>query len=45
VDVVGIDVSEEMVEKLRAKDGGEAIKVVMGDFGDVAVDDAFPSST
>lgn len=42
VDVVGIDVSEEMVEKLRAKDGGEAIKVVMGDFGDVAVDDAFP---
>lgn len=42
VDVVGIDASEEMVEKLRAKDGGEAIEVVMGNFGDVAVDDTFP---
>lgn len=42
VEVVGIDSSEEMVERLRAKDGGEAIKVVMGDFGDVNVDDTFP---
>lgn len=42
VEVVGIDASEEMVEKLRAKDGGEAIEVVMGNFGDVAVDDTFP---
>lgn len=42
VDVVGIDTSEEMVAMLRAKDGGEAIEVVMGDFGDVAVNDTFP---
>lgn len=42
VDVVGIDSSEEMVAKLRAKDGGEAIEVVMGDFGDVGIDAMFP---
>ena len=42
VEVVGIDSSEEMVEKLRAKDGGDAIKVVMGNFGDVDIDDTFP---
>lgn len=42
VEVVGIDASEEMVEKLRAKDGGEAIEVVMGNFGDVSVEGTFP---
>lgn len=42
VDVSGIDISEEMVAKLRAKPGGEAIPVTMGDFADVAVDDSFP---
>jgi SAM-dependent methyltransferase len=42
VEVSGIDISEEMVAKLRAKPGGEAIPVTMGDFADVAVDDAFP---
>lgn len=42
VDIVGIDVSEEMVARMRAKSGGEAIRVQMGDFGDVDVDDEFP---
>lgn len=42
VDVSGIDISEEMVELLRAKSGGEAIDVTMGDFGQVPVDDTFP---
>lgn len=42
VEVVGVDVSEEMVAKLRAKPGGEAIDVVMGDFADVPVEGEFP---
>jgi SAM-dependent methyltransferase len=42
VEVAGIDVSEEMVARLRAKPGGEAIRVTMGDFADVDVDDTFP---
>lgn len=42
VDVVGIDASDAMVSRMRAKPGGEAIPVIMGDFGDVAVDDRFP---
>lgn len=42
VEIVGIDASEEMVSQMRAKPGGEAIPVVMGDFGDVEVDDEFP---
>lgn len=42
VAVSGIDVSEEMVAKLRSKAGGEAIPVTMGDFADVDVDDTFP---
>lgn len=42
VEVAGIDISEEMVAKLRAKPGGEAIPVSIGDFADVAVDDVFP---
>lgn len=42
VEISGIDISEEMVAKLRAKPGGEAIPVTMGDFADVAVDDSFP---
>jgi SAM-dependent methyltransferase len=40
--VAGIDVSEEMVSKLRAKPGGGVIPVEMGDFADVDVDGAFP---
>jgi SAM-dependent methyltransferase len=42
VEVVGIDASEEMVAHLRAKPGGDAIPVTMGDLGDVGVDGAFP---
>ncbi len=42
VEVTGVDISEEMVALLRAKAGGEAIDVVMGDFADVPVDGRFP---
>jgi SAM-dependent methyltransferase len=42
VAVAGIDASEEMVARMRAKPGGEAIPVVIGDFGDVGIDDQFP---
>lgn len=35
--VDGIDISAPMVERLRAKPGGEAISVTMGDFADVPV--------
>ncbi|MDQ4029538.1 MAG: class I SAM-dependent methyltransferase, partial [Actinomycetota bacterium] len=37
VQVHGIDVSEAMVERLRAKPGGDRIPVTIGDFADVAV--------
>lgn len=40
--VHGIDASEAMVAKLRAKPGGDAIGVTIGDFADVAVDGSFP---
>lgn len=42
VEVHGIDVSERMVEKLRAKAGGEDIPVTMGDFADVPVYGTYP---
>jgi SAM-dependent methyltransferase len=38
VEVHGIDASEAMVARLRAKPGGERIPVTMGDFADVGVD-------
>jgi hypothetical protein len=41
VEVHGIDASERMVERLRAKPGGEAIPVAMGDFAEVPVEGAF----
>ena len=41
VEVHGIDASEAMVARLRAKPGGEAIRVTMGDFADVPVEGAF----
>ncbi len=41
VDVAGIDASEAMVARLRAKPGGDAIPVTMGDFAEVAVDGTF----
>ena len=39
VAVSGIDASEAMVAKLRAKPGGDRIPVTIGDFADVDVDD------
>ncbi len=41
VEVHGIDASEAMVARLRAKPGGEAIPVVIGDFADVPVEGRF----
>ncbi len=38
VEVHGIDGSATMVEKLRAKPGGDTIPVAMGDFADVGVE-------
>ena len=40
--MVGIDASPAMVEKLRAKPGGEQIPVTLGDFADVPVEGRFP---
>lgn len=37
IEVHGIDASNRMVAKLRAKPGGDKIPVTMGDFADVAV--------
>jgi SAM-dependent methyltransferase len=41
VDLCGIDASEGMVAKLRAKPGGDRIPVTMGNFADVAVEGPF----
>jgi SAM-dependent methyltransferase len=38
VDVHGIDASEAMLSRLRAKPGGESLPVTVGNFADVAVD-------
>lgn len=38
LEVHGIDSSPAMVDRLRAKPGGEALPVVIGDFADVAVE-------
>jgi SAM-dependent methyltransferase len=42
VEVHGIDASAAMVERLRAKPGGEAIPVTMGDFADLPVAGSYP---
>jgi len=42
VEVHGIDASAAMVERLRAKPGGEAIPVAIGDFADLPVEGSFP---
>jgi SAM-dependent methyltransferase len=42
VEVCGIDASAAMVERLRAKPGGEAIPVTLGDFADLPVEGSFP---
>lgn len=41
LDVVGIEISEEMVERLRQKPEGGAIPVTMGDFAEVGVPGEF----
>jgi len=41
VEVHGIDLSEAMVAKLRAKPGGEEIGVTIGDFATTSVDGSF----
>jgi SAM-dependent methyltransferase len=41
VPVSGIDLSEAMVERLRAKPGGERLDVAIGDFATVRVDGRF----
>ncbi len=41
VKVSGIDVSEEMVDRLREKPGGTEIPVTIGNFADVDVDGSF----
>jgi SAM-dependent methyltransferase len=42
VEMVGIDASPAMVERLRLKPGGAQIPVTMGDFADVPVEGRFP---
>ena len=42
VEVHGVDISEAMVAKLRAKPGGDSIPVTMADFVDVDVDGTYP---
>src|SRR4051794_9271511 len=41
VPVAGIDLSEAMTARLKAKPGGEAIPVAIGDFATTRVDGAF----
>ena len=41
VDVHGIDSSRAMADQLRAKEGGEALPVTIGDFADVDVEGTF----
>jgi SAM-dependent methyltransferase len=41
LEVHGIDASEEMVAQLRAKPGGEAIPVTIGDFADVPAEGSY----
>lgn len=42
VEIIGVDISDQMVSRLRTKPGGEEIEVIMGDFADVPVDGTFP---
>ncbi len=42
VEVHGIDASAAMVERLRAKPGGDAVAVTLGDFTDVPVEGRYP---
>jgi SAM-dependent methyltransferase len=42
IQVDGIDISPAMIARLRAKPGGQEIRVTMGDFADVGVDGDYP---
>jgi SAM-dependent methyltransferase len=42
VAMTGIDISDDMIGLLRAKPGGDEIRVIKGDFADVAVEETFP---
>jgi SAM-dependent methyltransferase len=42
ITVDGIDISQPMVDRLRAKPGGERLNVVIGDFADVPVAGRYP---
>ena len=42
VEMTGIDISDDMIGLLRAKPGGDGIRIIKGDFADVAVDETFP---
>jgi SAM-dependent methyltransferase len=42
VEVHGVDISEAMVAKLRAKPGGADVPVTMGDFAEVPVEGRYP---
>jgi len=42
VRVDGIEVSQAMVDRLRAKPGGDALDVTLGDFADVPVEGRYP---
>jgi SAM-dependent methyltransferase len=39
--VDGIDISQAMIDQLRAKPGGESLSVTLGDFADVPVDGSY----
>jgi SAM-dependent methyltransferase len=41
IEVHGIDSSDSMIQRLRAKEGGDRIQVTMGDFAEVRVDGRF----
>ncbi len=41
IEVVGIEGSEAMAAKLKEKEGGEAVRVFVGDFADTAVEGTF----
>jgi SAM-dependent methyltransferase len=42
VDVIGVDISPEMIARLRTKPGGDRIEIVVGDMVEVPVDGTFP---
>ena len=41
VETHGIEISEAMVDQLRAKEGGESLPVTIGDFADVEIEGTF----